>query len=362
MKRLNGLDAISPAMETAKRQLFKPLRKGRWARLAVVCLLTGESSGGGWSGSSFNLTAPHGKPRFNLAAGPFGHVWPAWPAEVLPWAILIAGALLLTLILFLYISSVYRFILFEAVLYDRCRLREGWRRWQTQGQSYFLWIIAYTFCTLAVIGVVVGTPILLAWRAGIFKHPENHVGLLLGGGAALVGVFLVLLIVSVLGSLFAKDFVVPVMALENVGILDGWRRFLPALRAEKGAFAVYVLMKMVLAVGVAMLVAIADVLILLVLLIPLGIAGVTAFLIARGLGATWTPWTVGATVLVGAVLLAGLLFVLLLVSAPPMVFFQAYALHFFGSRYGPLGEQLDLQAPPEPSSPSPPAALPAPAT
>jgi hypothetical protein len=156
--------------------------------------------------------------------------------------------------------------------------------------------------------------------------------------------------------------VVPVMALENVGILDGWRRFLPALRAEKGAFAVYVLMKMVLAVGVAMVVAIADVLILLVLLIPLGIAAVAVFMLAKGAGATWTPWTVGAAILAGLILLAGLLLVLALVSTPPMIFFQAYALHFFGSRYGPLGEQLDLQAPPETPPPSPSPALPASAT
>jgi hypothetical protein len=359
LKRLNGMDAIAPAMETTKRQLFSPVRWERWARLAVVCFLSGELSGGGWGGGYFPRS--HGGSRHFWGFLSFDHPLPRWPLEALPWILLIVGAAGLTLLLFLYVSSVFRFILFEAVLHDRCRLGDGWRRWQAQGQSYFLWIIGYTFATVAVIGVVIGTPVVLAWRAGIFREPGHHIGLLVGGGALLLGVFLALLVLSVLGSLFAKDFVVPVMALENVGILGGWRRVLPMLGVEKGAYALYVLMKMILAIGAAMVVAVVDVLVLLAILIPVAIAAVAVFLLAKGLGAAWTPWTVGLTILAGVALLLGVAFILCLVSSPPMVFFQAYALHFFGSRYAPLGDQLAAQTPPAPPPPLPTSASPEPA-
>lgn len=364
MARLSGVDAISPAMETTKRQLFSPFRFGRWARLAVVCLLTGEITGGGGWGGPWNVRVP--RPHEGLEGGPglfgFPAPWPGLPLAALPWIILGLGALVLFLLLFIYITSIYRFILFDSVLHDRCQLQEGWRRWQVQGQSYFLWTIAYMFASLTTIGVAIGAPVVMAWRAGIFKEPERHVGLLVGGGALLLAVFLALLVLSVLGNLFAKDFVVPVMALENVGVLDGWRRVLPMLGAEKGAYSVYVLMKMVLAIGAAVAFAIADFLVLLALLIPLAIAAVAVFPLAKGMGLGWTPWMVGLAVLAGIGVLLCMIFVVSLVSAPPMVFFQAYTLHFFGSRYPLLGEQLAPQTPPAPPPLSPPAAFPEPAT
>jgi len=60
--------------------------------------------------------------------------------------------------------------------------------------------------------------------------------------------------------------------------------------------------------------------------------------------------------------LMALIFVVSFVSAPAMVFFQAYSLHFLGSRYPALGDQLTLTTPrPAPSAPTPPAAAPFPA-
>ena len=66
----------------------------------------------------------------------------------------------------------------------------------------------------------------------------------------------------------------PIMAMEKVGVLDAWRRLLPMLAAEKMAFTGYVLMKIVLAMGSAIIFGIITFLTLIVLLIPLGIAAV----------------------------------------------------------------------------------------
>ena len=61
------------------------------------------------------------------------------------------------------------------------------------------------------------------------------------------------------------------MAMEEVGVLAAWRRLLPMLRAEKCAFTGYVLMKIVLAIGSAIIVGIATFIVLIVLLIPLAV-------------------------------------------------------------------------------------------
>ncbi len=132
---LSAVDAISPAFARTKRLLLQPFRFGFWARLGLVALVTGESLSGGWGGSSgFNFPRGSGDDgdKFLLLADP------SWERalEFLPWiAAAVLGGFLLGL-LWTYASSVFRFVLLDAVLNDRCRLGEGWRRWQPQGFSY----------------------------------------------------------------------------------------------------------------------------------------------------------------------------------------------------------------------------------
>ena len=94
------------------------------------------------------------------------------------------------------------------------------------------------------------------------------------GGTAIFFLLLAFIVVGAIVGLFAKDFCIPIMAMEEVGVLAAWRRLLPMLAAEKLAFTGYVLMKIVLAIGSAIIVGITTLMTFIVLLIPLGIAGV----------------------------------------------------------------------------------------
>lgn len=357
-RRLSAVDAVSPALEQTKQQLFRPFRAGRWARLAVVSLVTGEFAGGSGGGGG-NFSWPEGRGRSTkellwLADPPWDRI-----EEFLPWILVGVVALLAFGLLWTYVASVFRFILFDSVLNDRCELRAGWRRWQPHGSSYFLWVIGFGLTMLAVLGVVIGVPIYLAWRTGIFRHPKEHLALLIAGGAGLLLLFVGLIFMGALVSVIAKDFVVPLMALENLGVLDGWRWLLPMLGVEKMAYTGYVLMKIVLALGSAILLGIVNLLVFLALLVPLAIAGLAIFIIGKLAGLSWNPFTIGAAILLGVVVLAGLLFVVAFVSAPAMVFLQSYTLHFFGSRYAALGA-LVFRTPPAASGP--PTPVPSPVT
>jgi hypothetical protein len=359
--RLSCVDAVSPAFERTKKQLFGPFRFKHWLRLAVVCFLTGEvtgGGGGGFRGINFNLPPPHGGRGDSYLTG-----LPGWmsrtPLEVIAWVAFGVIALILLILVFIYVSSVFRFILFDAVLNNRCSLRAGWRNWQRQGSSYFLWQIGFGMASLAALGAVVGIPVLAAWRAGYFSNSERHILALVIGGFAVFMLFFIVMVLSAVGSLFTKDFVVPVMALEGHGALDGWRRLLPMLGQEKGAYALYVLMKIVLAIGSALLFGIIEFLVIFVMVIGAGLAGVAIFLVAKGAGITWNPLTIGLTIVAGGAVLLLLLAVTTLISTPAMVFFQAYSIHFFGSRYPVLETAM---SPPDASPPAlPPSAVPEPA-
>jgi MFS family permease len=339
--KLSGIDAISPALTRTKNQLLAPFRLRYWLRLALVCLLTGETTGGGGGGSGANFNLPSHAPSrtgsdlFNLVPPDLG----GW-SGYLGWAILAVVAAIIFGIVILYISSVYRFILFDTVLTNRCELRKSWRRWQRQGTSYFWWQIGLGMLSLVTLGVIVGGPVLLAWQGGIFKKPGQHIVLLVAAGGLVLCLFIVALIFLAIVAVFTKDFVVPFMALEDKKTLDGWRALLPVLGQEKGAFALYVIMKIILAIGCAFIFGILDFFVVLGFLIPVGIIGVAVYFLAVGAGLTWNILTVALVIVAGGALVSLLFFIIAFISVPAMVFFQSYSLHFLGSRYDLLGQAM----------------------
>ncbi len=352
---LSAVDAISPAFARTKRLLLQPFRFGFWARLGLVALVTGESLSGGWGGGSgFNFPRGSGDDgdKFLLLADP------SWERALayLPWIIAGGIAVFALGLLWTYVSSVFRFVLLDAVLNDRCRLGEGWRRWHPQGFSYFLWQIGLSAAMIASLAVLFGLPVLLAWWAGIFRQADQHIGLLVVGGVGLFFLFIAWVVLGALVALFAKDFVIPFMALEGLGVLAAWRRVLPLLRVEKLAYAGYVLMKIVLAVGGAVLFGIINVILFLVVFVLLGLVGAGLFLAGKAAGLTWDAYTIGAVVVLGVAVLAGLLYLIAFVFVPAMVFFQSYTLHVLGSRY----PRLDSLLHPPPPAATPAAAAPAP--
>jgi hypothetical protein len=356
-KRLSAVDCIAPAIAQTKRQLFAPFRWGRWARLAVVCLLTGEFGGGGGGGQvgNFNSSTTHGRGgNALLAIGqiPFG--------KILPWLdwILVGFVLLLILVLlYMYVASVFRFVLFDSVLYDRCELKGSWKRWEPCGRSYFYWTLCLFVASTLGTGLILGVPALIAWRLGLFHHPGEHLLALILGGVVLFFLLIAFIVVGAVVGLFAKDFCVSIMAMEKVGVLEAWRRLFPMLGAEKLAFTAYVLMKIVLAMGAAILVGLATLLAIIILIIPLGILALVVFLAGAGMGLTLNTTTISILVVIGGVLFVGLIYLFALIGTPPMVFFQSYVLHFIGSRYPALGALVF----PPPAEAPPPAPLAAPA-
>jgi hypothetical protein len=188
---------------------------------------------------------------------------------------------------------------------------------------------------------------LLAYRAGWFQHPDQNLGVLIGGGILLVLVMILLVAVLAVIDMLGRDFLVPVMAFEELGAMDGWRRVLAIMAAEKLAYAGYVLMKIVLAMGGAIIFTILNLIVVLILLFPLALLGVIGFLIGRSAGVSWDNTSVVLLLAAFALLaLAGLLCAVGFVYAPGLVFFQSYTLEFFAPRYGPLGSRMFPPSPP----------------
>jgi len=340
---ISAIDAISPAFHHTKVQLFQPFRLAQWAKLALVGLLAGELTSGGCNSSSFQIPShPRGHGFMDFA---LPNVNPVLFASLIALLIVLG---IIFWILFLYVSSVMRFILFDSVVAKHCDIMPSWGRRHGAGLRYFLWQILFLLAMGVGFTVLIGIPAALALAAGWLRSPRQHMVPLILGGMLLffvvMGFVLLLLVVHV----FTKDFVVPEMALENISAIEGWRRLLPMLQAEKGGYAGYIGMKIVMAIGASVVVGIITFIVLLILLIPVGGFGVIAVMVGKTAGLTWNVYTITLAIVVGCVVLAVLLYIVSLISVPAIVFFPAYSIYFFASRYPALDALLH---PPPPIAP-----------
>ncbi len=352
---ISAVDCVQPAIQHAREQLFKPFRFGQWSRLALVGLLAAELRAGGCnfnpgpflehpSQKGGNDFLPRGFP------GGFPHIDSTHLAQFLA---LIGVALLVVAVLFLillYINSVFRFILFDSVLRRACSIGEGWRRWRRAGGRFFLWQLVFQLLAMVLLLVAVGIPALLLFASGALTNPDQHLGQFVGPIILLV--FLVLGFVLIAGSVqvLAKDFLVPIMALENLDFADGWSRLLGLLRIEPGRYVLYLLLKFVLSIAAAILFGILAIFPALLVVVP----AVVAVLAGKAAGLGWTVTTISLAIILGTVLVAILIYLIALVSVPATVFFPAYSIYFFASRY----PQLDAILHPAPPAPPQPAVLP----
>jgi len=327
-------DTITLAFQHTKRQLVQPFRFWQWTRLAVVGLLAGEMTSGGCNAT--RNFQQHGSRSGHILEHGLGSIDPALIGLIV---VLVAAGLVFGVIM-LYVSSVMRFILFDSVLAKECHIRQGWIRRQGPGLKYFVWKLGYILAILAGLVVLVGIPAGLTHAMGWWSAPREHVPGLVAGGIVLFFLMVIFVVGTAVVHLFTKDFVVPQMALEDISAVEGWRRLWPMIQAEQGAYAVYVLMKIVLAIGAGMAIGIVSLVVGLIVAIPTALLAIVAVLTGRSAGLTWDATTISVAVVVGCILLAAFFYLLALIAVPAIVFFPAYSIYFFAQRYRALSVAL----------------------
>lgn len=335
---ISAVDCVIPAFEHTKQQLFRPFRFGQWTRLALVGLLAGEMGGCNFHFPSHGPTPHHGPPN---------------------WAIL--GALLavalitvpLIGLLLLYVNSRMRFVLFDSVVEKKCELARMWRQRGQPALQYFFWQIVFFLATIAGTAVLLGVPAFAALLLGWVTAPKEHLAPLILTGIFVFFVVGLGLVISIVVHVLTKDFVIPQMALERLSAFEGWRRLWPMIRSEKASYAGYVLLKLVLAIGAAIAVGILTVLVAILLLIPFGGMGAIGVIASKAGGFTWNVFTITAAIVALSLFLLLLFYAVSLVSVPVIVFFPAYSIYFFASRYPQLARVMypPLPGPPFASPP-----------
>jgi len=306
---LAALDRIDDAYR-ATASFLRPVERGQWLRLALVCLFVGLPTAAG-SGAQWSTPANDPTPT------------PGGPADVPPevWiavavAILVALALALA---FTFVGSVMEFVLYESLRRESVSVRAYWRRYFGRGVGLFGFRLAVGLAVLVAIVLLVGAVVLSLAATG-------------GAASALflavvaVPTALVVALVAGLVESFTTAFVVPVMLAEDRGVLAGWRRFWSTLTREWREFLAYAVLAFVLGTVGAAAVGVVVALLAVVLLLPtavLAAPAVALFLLAEPLG-------IAAFVVVGLLYVLAVVAVAAAVQVPVVVYLRYYALLVLG--------------------------------
>jgi hypothetical protein len=274
-----------------------------------------------------------------------------------PLLVVLVIAVPLLWLVFLYLSSRMRFILFDSVVAKRCEIGLMWRRRREPAMRYFVWQIVLSLVSLAGIALIVGVPALIAFSLGWFTEPRSHLAGLISAGILVFFTFAGWALLAVLAHVFTKDFVVPQMALENISAFEGWSRLWRMLQSEKAGYAGYAGMKLLLAIAAGIAIGIVAVILLVILLIPIGGLGAITVLGGQAAGLSWNVFTITLAVVTGCIFLLVFFYAVALISVPAIVFFPAYSIYFFAGRYPQLGSLIYPLPPPAP----PPVPVPQPA-
>jgi len=315
--------ALSDARD-ATEDLLWPIDRGRWLRLALIALFVGVGGGAPTGGSNVNVPSGGGG-----GGVPSDMPAPSMP-EVSSAVAIVAGIVLLIILLALVwslIGAVMEFVLITGLRDREVSIREPFGANVRPGLRLFGFRLAVGIVSLLVIGL----PLLAVFGFGIGISPAFLVLLV-----PLVVVFGVVALVGAVVLGLTTDFVVPTMLTEEVGVLDGWRRLWPTLRAEWKQVGLYILAKFVLGIAVGLAVSLVVLLAALIVAIPFAIVGGALYLATSAAG-VHTVGLVIAAVLVALFVLV-MIVVALIVQVPALTFVRYYSLSVLGM----LVPELDL--------------------
>lgn len=320
--------AFNSAFKHANKICFKPFNLSKWFKLGFINMLIG---GGGASGFSFNSggggssTTPSG--HTGKAPEAFNKIsaWIKDHQSLFAASIGILVLLFIGFVLFLmWLYSIFNFIFIDNVIKNQASIREPYHKLKPKGWSYFWWAIGFSAIVLSILGITVGVPaVLLIWL-------KPHMAIVILGVIYCIMAFISILVISTIISILTHDFVLPVMYLENVKILAAWKKYIPTLKAHVGQTIIYLLLKIVIAIGSALVAGIVGVIMLIGCSIPLVLLAILVFFAAKALFLTWNIITITLLVITSIAVVLGIIYIFNCLMMPLEVFRRTFGLLFLG--------------------------------
>lgn len=288
-------------------ELLWPFKLGVWLRLAVISLFVGGSTG--FNPFSYQFSGQ------DLASG--------LPVEIPPdildtivaniplLLIALVGIILLLIIIFGIIGSIFQFVFVDCLSSRDVSLSRTFNIRTGKGVRLFLFQLGLVLLLVIILGLFA----LVFFGPLILGLVQN--GFAIASAILFIPVLVMLILIFALVQLITIDFVVPVMIRDDSGVITGWKTVYSFLRAEWKQPLVYVVVKFVLSIATAILLVILGLIALLVVAVPFALLAILLLIFLDA----------GATILILIIPFAIIAIpVVLMISVPFTTFYRHYSL------------------------------------
>jgi hypothetical protein len=240
---MNGTPAVieifkpfGDAFELMKRMLFQPFDLSKWCVVGFAAFLAGNFGGGG----GFSGRIPNGNKTAAPWQGPydFQH-WPWLMALIVAVGVFVFAMI----IVLMWIRARGTFIFTDCIVHNRGAIKQPWREYRIEGNSYFVFSLVFGFAMMAIFVLVVGGFVFVLW---IVNLPDNQKTVLFAVLGVLV--FLAWIGFAIIFGLVSY-FMPPVMYVRRCRALDAFREVLHLVRKNPGPFILFGLFSIVLFLG-----------------------------------------------------------------------------------------------------------------
>ena len=238
---------IGQAIERARDILFRPFDLTKWLTLGFCAFLAQLGDSGGNANYGFDSETDD-----TAWAEDFGEWIDANMTFALTMGALILLGIVILIVLFAWLKSRGRFMFLDGVVRNRGAVVEPWHEFRAEGNSLFRLTVLVGLTGFGAMLLCVGVGALFAWpdiQGRTFGGPAQT-GLIVGGT-----LFVIVAIAFGLADLILKDFVAPAMYARRVSALEGWQIVRSEVLAPHfGAFVLYVLMTILIAIAIIVIV------------------------------------------------------------------------------------------------------------
>ena len=249
--QIRYFDPLSHAWGRMTKALFKPFDIGKWFAVGFTAFLAhlmeyGNGGGNGGNGDEFGDFSLHD--FFNLP-----EIISEWMLDNPGWVsiiIFIAILVLIIVIVLTWLGSRGKFMFLDNVIHDRKLIKVPWREFKMQGDSLFLWRLAYIVIVLFVFTFYIW--FCYSTLQEMYFDYASDGTLITYAVFMAIGLLLMFIITAYIG-LFLNDFVVPIMYKKGQRAMVAWGHFMALFSKARGYFLLYGILMLGLMICVVIL-------------------------------------------------------------------------------------------------------------
>jgi len=331
--RINVLDSFSRAFKHTENFLFKPFNLKKWLTLGFITLFTFS---GGYS-FNFNYPDSWNHKDANKAFQPDNIDWMILKNKILHFlngadtntiimlATLIVLCSLLFFLIFMWLNSVFNFVLVDNIIKNKAAVKEPFARLKPKGKSLFLWNLAVFVIFLLLFAAFISLIVF-----GIYDYHKTH-GAINILWMVLGGIFIIAagIFAGIIG-LVTTDFIIPVMYAEDIEILQAWKNFMPNVKGNIVNLLVYIALKIIISIGQTVLSVFAVLASLLIIGIPSVLIFALSALTVLALKMTMTAPAIVVISFFVCVILSAFIYLVNTMLMPVEIFRRVFAIDLLG--------------------------------